>query len=111
MTTEVIRYKVPAAQAAAFEAAYRKTEPILQNSSHCLGYRLLQGVEEPENWILLLTWDSVQGHEQGFRREPGFGQFFGLVKPFLSQVQEMKHYTTSGLSWNRSSATASPGEL
>jgi len=103
MTTEVIRYKVPAGQAAAFEEAYRKTELILQNSSHCLGYRLLRGVEEPENWILLLTWDSVEGHEKGFRQEPGFRQFFGLVKPFLNQMQEMKHYNTTAMSWNRDS--------
>jgi quinol monooxygenase YgiN len=101
MTTEVIRYKVPAGQASAFEEAYRKTEPILQNSSHCLGYRLLRGVEEPENWVLLLTWDSVEGHEQGFRKEPGFREFLSLVKPFLGQVQEMKHYSTNDLNWTR----------
>jgi len=101
MTTEVIRYKVPAGQAPAIEEVYRKTEPILQNSSHCLGYQLLRGVEEPGNWILLLTWDSVEGHEQGFRQEQGFRAFFGFVKPFLSQVQEMKHYNTTALSWSR----------
>jgi quinol monooxygenase YgiN len=101
MTTEVIRYKVPAGQASAFEQAYKETEPILQNSSHCLGYRLIRSVEEPENWILLLSWDSVEGHEQGFRKEPGFRQFFGLVRPFLDQVQEMKHYNTTALNWNR----------
>jgi heme-degrading monooxygenase HmoA len=101
MTTELIRYKIPAGQAAAFEEAYRKTEHILQNSSHCLGYRLLQGVEETENRILLLYWDSVEGHEQGFRQEPAFGQFFALVKPFFSQIQEMKHYHETAMSWTR----------
>lgn len=103
MTTEVIRYKIPADQASAFEEAYHKAEPILQDSRHCLGYRLLRGVEEPENWILLLFWDSVEGHEQGFRQEKGFRAFFGLVKPFLGQVQEMKHYNVNGLDWSRAS--------
>ena len=111
MITEVIRYKVPAAQAAAFEEAYKKTEPILQNSSHCLGYSLFRGVEEPENWMLMLSWDSVEGHEQGFRLDPGFREFFGLVKPFLGQVQEMKHYHASGLNWSRSSQNLSTFEI
>ncbi len=48
MTTEVIRYKIPAEQAEAFEQSYHKAESILRNSKHCLGYRLLRGVEEPE---------------------------------------------------------------
>jgi len=111
MTTEVIRYKVPVVQAAAFEEAYKQTEPILQNSSHCLGYSLLRGVEKPENWMFMLSWDSVEGHEQGFRREPGFRQFFSLIKPFLSQVQEMKHYHTSGLNWSRGSQNPSTFEI
>ena len=103
MTTEVIRYKIAADQAATFEEAYRKAEPILRDSSHCLGYRLLRGVEEQENWILLLFWDSVEGHEQGFRQEKGFRAFFDLVKPFLDQAQEMKHYNVSGLNWSKAS--------
>ena len=106
MTTEVIRYRIPAAQVEAFEQAYRQTEPILQNSRHCLGYRLLRGVEEPDNWIVLLYWDSVEGHEQGFRSEPGFREFFALVKPFFNQIQEMKHYEAGKMSWSRNDGKA-----
>jgi heme-degrading monooxygenase HmoA len=101
MITEVIRYKVPSALAEAFEQAYRETEPILQKSKHCLGYELLHGIEENENWILLLHWDSLEGHEKGFRGESGFSTFFNLVKPFFQQIQEMKHYERRNMEWKR----------
>ena len=101
MTTEVIRYTIPTEQAEAFEQAYQKAEPILRRSDHCLGYRLLRGVEEPENWILFIHWDSVEGHEQGFRKEEGFREFFNLVRPFLDQVHEMKHYEERKMVWSR----------
>jgi len=101
MITEVIRYKIPAGQAEGFEKAYQSSEPILRNSAHCLGYRLLRGVEEPENWILLLYWDSVEGHEQGFRKEKEFRDFFNLVKPFLNDIREMKHYEDRSMAWTR----------
>jgi quinol monooxygenase YgiN len=101
VTTEVIRYKIPSAQAEAFEKAYHRAETILRRSKHCLGYDLLRGIEEPENWILLLHWDSVEGHEQGFRREPDFTGFFSLVKPFFQQIQEMKHYEHRKMQWGR----------
>jgi len=99
MITEVIRYRIPAAQAEHFEQAYHQTETILRASEHCLGYQLLHGIEEPENWVLLLFWDSVEGHEQGFRREKYFREFFNLVKPFLNQIQEMKHYQISKMAY------------
>jgi heme-degrading monooxygenase HmoA len=101
MITEVIRYKVPAEQAEIFEQAYFDSENILQKSKHCLGYELLHGIEEKENWILLLRWDSLEGHEQGFRREAGFSEFFNLVKPFFQQIQEMKHYERRKMEWKR----------
>ena len=103
MTTEIIRYRIAAANAQAFEAAYRQAEPTLQSSEHCLAYRLLRGHEEPDNWILIIEWDSVQGHEQGFRKEPGFREFFALVKPFFADIQEMKHYETRPMNWKRTS--------
>jgi len=62
---------------------------------------LLRGIEETENWILLLHWDSLEGHEQGFRREPDFSAFFNLVKPFFQQIQEMKHYERRKMEWER----------
>ena len=101
MTTEIIRYRNNAANAQAFETAYQKAEPILQGSKHCLGYRLLRGHEEPENWILIIEWDSVEGHEQGFRKEPSFREFFALVKPFFNDIQEMKHYESGPMNWKR----------
>jgi quinol monooxygenase YgiN len=101
MITEVIHYKVPSAEAQAFEQAYQQTESIFQKSKHCLGYELLHGIEEPENWILLLHWDSIEGHEQGFRGGPGFSRFFSLIKPFFQQILEMKHYERRKMEWKR----------
>ena len=104
MITEIIRYKIATADAAAFESAYRHAEAILQNSVHCLGYQLLRGHEEPGNWILIIEWDSVAGHEQGFRKEQGFQKFLELVKPFFEQIQEMKHYEKQSIRWQRGSS-------
>jgi quinol monooxygenase YgiN len=101
MTTEIIRYRIDDENAQAFEKAYQKAESILQSSKHCLGYRLLRGHEEPENWILIIEWDSVEGHEQGFRTEPAFREFFVLVKPFFDSIQEMKHYESRPMNWKR----------
>lgn len=97
MIIEYIRYQIPAAQSGAFEQAYAEAASSLDASVHCLGYELARGVEEPEHYILRIRWDSLEGHEQGFRQSEEFGPFLAAVKPFFGQIAEMKHYDATAV--------------
>ena len=77
---------------AEFEHAYRDASGLLDASEHCLGYEIARGIEQPEHFIVRIEWDSVEGHEKGFRASPHFGEFFAAIKPFFDQIEEMKHY-------------------
>ena len=92
MVVEYIRYEVPAAQHDEFVAAYRSAGHELQASGHCLSYEISEGVEEPDNFTVRIEWDSLEGHENGFRTSPQFAPFFAKVKPFFADIREMKHY-------------------
>lgn len=97
MVVEYIRYQIPAAQSNEFEAAYTEAAASLDASEHCLGYELSRGVEEPDRYILRIEWDSLQGHEQGFRGNPEFQPFLAAVQPFFSQIEEMRHYERTAM--------------
>jgi quinol monooxygenase YgiN len=92
MIIEYIRYQVPAAQHAAFLEAYAAAGVELRASTHCARYEISQGVEEPDNFTVRIEWDSLEGHEKGFRTSEQFPAFFGKVKPFFANIREMKHY-------------------
>ena len=93
MVLEYIRYTVPQARSSEFEEAYARAGAVLDADAHCLGYEVSRGVEEPEHFVVRIEWDSVEGHEQGFRTGPRFVEFFAAVKPFFSEIAEMKHYS------------------
>jgi len=93
MVVEYIRYTVPAAKAEGFVTAYQKAGEVLDADPHCLAYEVARGVEEPERFVVRMEWDSVEGHEQGFRASPRFGEFFTAVRPFVADIDEMKHYS------------------
>ena len=76
MIVEYIRYTVPAAAAEGFVEAYRKAGEVLEADPHCLAYEVARGMEQPEHFVVRIEWDSVEGHEQGFRAGPRFGEFF-----------------------------------
>jgi hypothetical protein len=54
-------------------------------------------VEEQDRYILRIEWDSVEGHLAGFRRAPEFTPFLAAIKPYISRIEEMQHYTPTSV--------------
>jgi quinol monooxygenase YgiN len=92
VVVEYIRYTVPASTAKDFVKAYRKAGEVLDADPHCLTYEVARGVEQPDHFVVRIEWDSVEGHERGFRASPRFSEFFTAVQPFFADIEEMKHY-------------------
>jgi len=57
-----------------------------------LAYELVRCLKDRSRYVLLIRWDSVEGHLQGFRGSPAFQRFMPLVAPFFKQIEEMEHY-------------------
>ena len=72
MVVEYIRYTVRAEHAQAFESAYAHAGNLLDQDEHCLAFEVARGIEEPEHFIVRIEWDSLDGHEHGFRATPHF---------------------------------------
>jgi quinol monooxygenase YgiN len=92
MVVEYIRYRIDAARGDEFERAYAQAALSLEASSHCYAYEVARGVEDSNSYVVRIEWDSVEGHEQGFRKSPEFREFFAAVKPFFDDIEEMRHY-------------------
>ncbi|MBB4893457.1 quinol monooxygenase YgiN [Streptomyces olivoverticillatus] len=93
MTVEYIRYRIAETERrTAFEKAYAAAAEHLYAAPQCLGYELSRGVEEPERYILRIEWTSVEDHEGGFRRGPHFPPFLAEIRPYVDDIEEMKHY-------------------
>jgi quinol monooxygenase YgiN len=92
MVTEYIRYKIGDDRQAEFEDAYGRAQEALLASPNCLGYELSRCVEDATYYTLRIEWDSLEGHLQGFRRSPEFRAFFGHIRHYVDDIEEMRHY-------------------
>ncbi|MEV1203626.1 group II truncated hemoglobin [Microbispora rosea] len=92
MIVEYIRYRIDQQDAEAFEAAYERAAVSLAAAPQCVDYELSRCVDEPESYILRITWTSAEDHLQGFRGGEHFGAFFSAIKPYVRQIEEMRHY-------------------
>jgi len=92
MIAEYTRYKIEAVRREPFESAYQKAAESLKASPHCQAYELSHCVEDPDFYVLRIEWDSEDGHLKGFRSSPEFQSFFAAVRPYVNDIQEMRHY-------------------
>jgi quinol monooxygenase YgiN len=94
---EYIRYRIPAADATAFERDYAQAALSLDASTHCLGYELCRCVDEPACYVLRIEWDSAEGHLRGFRGGEQFASFLAAIRPYIGAIEEMRHYERTGV--------------
>ena len=92
MIVEYTRYKIEEQRRAAFLDDYRKAAESLKASKNCLAHELTQCTEDQDYYVLRLEWDSEEGHLKGFRNSPEFKVFFTLVRPYVGNIEEMRHY-------------------
>ncbi|MEO6730198.1 MAG: antibiotic biosynthesis monooxygenase family protein [Ferruginibacter sp.] len=105
MTIEYIRYKVTEEQRQVFIDTYKDASKELDASEFCLAYELAECEEEAGQFIVRIEWTSTDEHMNGFRKSELFPAFFKKVKPYFSNIQEMRHYAMTGVT-GRKTTTA-----
>jgi heme-degrading monooxygenase HmoA len=89
---EYIRYRLSAHDGDALVAAYGRAAEHLAASPHALGWELSRCVEEAKVFVLRIEWDSADGHMIGFRKGAQFPPFLAEIRPFVGEIEEMRHY-------------------
>ncbi|WP_298292504.1 antibiotic biosynthesis monooxygenase family protein [uncultured Litoreibacter sp.] len=92
MIVEYLRYTIDPARQAAFIADYTAAAEPLMTSPHAVSFDMCQCAEEPSEFILRIEWTSAEDHLRGFRGSAPFKAFFAHIKPYLKDIQEMRHY-------------------
>lgn len=101
MVNEYIRYKMPAEKRAAFLSDYATASEYLRASPVCLGYELSQCEEDQECFILRIIWQSTSDHLGKFRGSTEFQGFLQLIRPYMPEIEEMRHYALTEVRWSR----------
>lgn len=92
MIVEYIRYTVDEGRAQGFVDAYKASGDALLASPHCLRFELGRCEEEPTAFVVRIEWTSTRDHLEGFRGSDEFKAFFAHIKPFVGDIEEMRHY-------------------
>lgn len=77
---------------AEFEAAFERAPAIFAQVDGCHGAELRRCIERPNRYELLVGWDDVAAHTEGFRQSELFTQWRALVGEYFAAPPAVEHY-------------------
>ncbi|HWE59619.1 MAG TPA: antibiotic biosynthesis monooxygenase [Solirubrobacteraceae bacterium] len=75
-----------------FEAAVTQAKEVIAQAGGFRSLRLQRGIEQPSTYLLLVEWNSVEDHVQGFRESELFVRWRELIGPYFATAPEVEHY-------------------
>jgi heme-degrading monooxygenase HmoA len=92
MVLEIALFTVKPGHADQFAAAYAQAREMIASSPGCLSARMTRGIENPEQFTLLVEWETLKAHLEGFRESDRFTRWRGAVGPHLESA-DVRHAT------------------
>ncbi len=92
MVLEVAVLDVKPGQSQDFETAFGQAQAILSSTKGYISHQLQKCLEKPNRYILLVTWQTLEDHTQGFRGSAAYQEWRRLLHHFYDPFPEVEHY-------------------
>jgi heme-degrading monooxygenase HmoA len=83
---------VKSGQAEAFKAAFALARPHIEGSKGCRKVEMRPGIENPEDFLLLVWWETLEDHTVGFRESPAFQEWRAILGPLFAAPPAVVHH-------------------
>jgi quinol monooxygenase YgiN len=98
---EIVRYWVEPGQAEAFLEACRDARSALRGTPHCLSFELSRCLTMPEEFLLIIGWDSIDLGREEFVESRALDSFRSHERPFSAEILETLRYEPVRLRFSR----------
>lgn len=89
---EVAVLNVRQGQNQEFEKAFAEAEMILASMTGYISHSLSECLENDARYLLLISWQSLEDHEKGFRGSSEYQQWKALLHHFYDPFPTVEHY-------------------
>ncbi|KAA3661798.1 MAG: antibiotic biosynthesis monooxygenase [Chloroflexi bacterium] len=92
MILEVAVLDVKSGMTVDFEKAFQRAEPIISAMNGYISHQLQKCIEKENRYILLVNWETLGDHTEGFRGSPSYQEWKRLLHHFYDPFPEVEHY-------------------
>ena len=76
----------------AFERAFAEAKAIISAVPGFVHLELQRCLEQPNRYVLLVGWDRLEDHTEGFRGSPEYERWRDLLHRFYDPFPIVEHY-------------------
>lgn len=92
MIVEHALLHVRSGEESAFEAAMAEARPLIAASHGFLGIEVRPAIETPGLYLLLVRWETVADHCEGFRQSARYEQWRALLHRFYDPMPTVDYF-------------------
>ncbi len=92
MILEVAILDVKPGQDAEFEAAFAEAQAIIAGMKGYVSHELQKCLEVNGRYLLLVRWETLEDHTEGFRGSPEYQKWKALLHHFYDPFPTVEHY-------------------
>ena len=92
MILEIALFDIVPGQEPDFEHAFNKARELIALARGYLSHELLRSHETPSQYTLLVRWQRIEDHTEGFRGSPLYTQWRALLSPYFQHPPKVGHY-------------------
>jgi heme-degrading monooxygenase HmoA len=92
MVLEVAILQVRPGRSGDFEATFRQAQEIVAASPGYQRHELRRCLEHGDRYLLLVWWDTLESHTEGFRGSPAYQRWRALLHDFYDPFPTVEHY-------------------
>ena len=92
MIIEHVHLRIKPQQSEAFELAFQQAQQIIAPMPGLSTVQLLQKMDNLHAYILLIAWDKLEDHTEGFRQSEAYLQWKALLHHFYDPFPQVEYY-------------------
>ena len=92
MILEVAILDVKPGESDAFVEAFGGAQSIIASTPGYVSHELQECVEKADRYLLLVKWETLEAHTDGFRNSPRYEEWKALLHHFYEPFPEVEHY-------------------
>ena len=92
MILEVAILNVIPKETETFEKAFSKAQEIISSMNGYISHDLQKCIEDKNQYILLVNWETLEAHQIGFRKSEEYQEWKKLLHHFYDPFPTVQHY-------------------
>lgn len=76
-----------------FEEAFQMARPLISRQPGFCSISISRSIESSNLYLLLVEWESVEAHTEGFRGSADYERWKELLHPFYDPFPVVEHFT------------------